>query len=74
MCGVLRKAMTSLKMSFRDNPQHSQFMLLCLCNFMSFKIRKKKKKIIKIIENFKKHCTRLKLENKKLKLTQFLFF
>ena len=63
MCGVLRKAITSLKMSFRDNPQSSQF-YPSLSFYLHDLKNSLEKQLIKIIENFKKYCTLLELENK----------
>ena len=65
MCGVLGKATTSLKMSFRDNPQNSQFYASLSLYLHVFK-NSLKKQLIKIIEKFKKLCTLLELEIKKL--------
>ena len=54
MCGDLGKAMTSLKMSCRDNPQSSQFYVPLSLYLHDFK-KSLEKQLIKIIENFKKH-------------------
>ena len=65
MCGVLGKAATSLKTSFQDNAQNGKFYASLSLYLHVFK-NSLKKQLIKIIEKFKKHCTLLELEIKKL--------